>query len=117
MKAAGLIVAGLIVAFASVVPLPPSPMRAPSSPSSPSAEPADLPRAQQLYENQCTACHECSLHERTDRRARNSGEVRAWVRHWANYEKLGWSEEEVADVSDYLVRRYYGFGATAPAKP
>lgn len=70
---------------------------------------AELPRSELLYENHCQGCHESTLHVRTDPRAKSPAEVRGWVRYWSDRQKLGWSSEDVIEVSDFLVRRYYRF--------
>ena len=66
-------------------------------------------RGELLYENHCQSCHESTLHVRTDHRARSPAEVQEWVQHWSEQQKLGWSNEDVSEVADFLVRRYYRF--------
>ena len=70
-------------------------------------------RGELLYENHCTGCHTSIAHIRENRRARSAGEVQAWVGRWAGELKLSWTTEEVRDVAQFLVNRYYKFGKSA----
>ena len=69
-------------------------------------------RGELLYDNHCTACHTSVAHVRDNRRANSVAAVEAWVRRWSGELKLGWSEDEVTDVTQHLVNRYYKFDAT-----
>ena len=71
-------------------------------------------RGELLYENQCQGCHTSVLHVRTEHRAQSAADVAAWVRHWAGYNKLGWSEDDALDVTAYLLARYYRFPQSGP---
>lgn len=73
------------------------------------ATPPEATRGELLYENHCQRCHESTLHVRTDHRAKSAAEVHTWVKYWADKEKLGWTNEDIVEVSDFLVRRYYRF--------
>ena len=89
---------------------PPAPdIRVPEQkPAGPSKPPAVvISRGQLLYENHCTRCHASVLHVRENRRADSLKALEGWVRRWSGEEKLGWSEEEIVEVVDYLNRRYY----------
>ena len=88
-----------------VAPELPVPAQAPAKPSGPSAE--AVSRGRMLYENHCTRCHTSVLHVRDNRRAVSLKVLEGWVRRWSGEEKLGWSEEEIVEVVDYLNRRYY----------
>lgn len=66
-------------------------------------------RGQALYENHCRSCHEEQVHTRETRRATSIGDLHRWVASWSYHAALGWSDEEIADVVDYLDRRYYHF--------
>ena len=66
-------------------------------------------RGQALYENHCRSCHEEQVHTREARRADSIEALRRWVSSWSYHAALGWSDEEIADVVDYLDRRYYHF--------
>jgi mono/diheme cytochrome c family protein len=66
-------------------------------------------RGQALYENHCQTCHEEQVHMRDSRRTSSIEDLRQRVASWSYHAALGWSEEEVADVVDYLDRRFYHF--------
>ena len=66
-------------------------------------------RGQALYENHCQSCHEETVHMRESRRAGSIEELRERVASWSYHAALGWSAEEIADVVDYLDRRFYRF--------
>jgi cytochrome c5 len=72
-------------------------------------------RGELLYENHCTGCHTSRAHLRDNRRAKSVSEVEAWVRRWAGEQKLDWNNDDISDVKDHLVRRYYKFDLT-PAR-
>lgn len=69
---------------------------------------ADPSRAQLLYENHCSTCHESSIHIRA-RRSQSREELEGWVRRWRKVLSLEWPEQDVMAVTDYLDRTYYGF--------
>jgi len=66
-------------------------------------------RGQALYENHCVACHETEIHTGAERRATSRRDIRKWVTTWNFHAGLGWSEEDVGDVTDFLNRRFYRF--------
>lgn len=90
---------------------PPPDVRVPESkPAKPSKPPAyTTSRGQLLYENHCTRCHTSTLHVRKARHADSMKALQDWVIRWSSEEKLNWSEEDIAEVVDYLDRRYYKF--------
>lgn len=66
-------------------------------------------QAQLLYEHHCLKCHESNVHIRNNNKAKNIKDVRAWVIKWQTQEKLGWDNNAINAVTEYLVRRYYKF--------
>ena len=70
-------------------------------------------RGQALYENHCVSCHEATVHTRDSRRATSIAELRKWVATWSFHASLGWTGEEIDDVTDFMNRRYYHF-TTSP---
>ena len=78
------------------------------------AAPPDASRGELLYENHCHGCHLSSLHVRKDHKARSEEDVANWVLHWSKVRNLGWSEEDVLDVTDFLTMRYYAFSSPPP---
>ena len=73
-------------------------------------------RGQLLYENHCTSCHASTVHVRDQRKSKTPAELRAWILRWSGELKLNWSEDELADVYQYLNNRYYKFPIETPAK-
>ena len=69
----------------------------------------DAARGAMLYENHCTICHTSVVHVREDHRATSDVEVESWVRRWSADRKLGWSEQEINDVTSYLLTTFYKF--------
>ncbi|OGI44905.1 MAG: hypothetical protein A2150_03235 [Candidatus Muproteobacteria bacterium RBG_16_64_11] len=67
-------------------------------------------RGELLYENHCQGCHQSIVHIRSQRRADSLESLQAWVRRWAEYRELGWDEEAIRAVVDYLNQRYYRIG-------
>jgi mono/diheme cytochrome c family protein len=80
-----------------------------SMPASAGAE-----RGRLLYENHCMGCHISTVHVREQRKSKTPAEVRAWILRWSAELKLGWSEDELADVYRYLNNRYYKFPIETP---
>ena len=72
----------------------------------------ELSRGQLLYENDCRGCHESVVHVREGRKASSPAAVEGWVRRWSGELKLGWSDDEVREVTRYLSQRYYKFQRT-----
>ena len=70
---------------------------------------ADLQRGEGLYLNHCLSCHESTAHIRHDRHAKTMDDLRRWVARWAVQLDLGWSRQEIEDVTAYLNRTYYRF--------
>lgn len=66
-------------------------------------------RGQALYENHCQTCHESHVHLRETRRASSLDELHKWVATWSWHANLGWSDEDITDVADYLNRHFYNF--------
>ena len=62
-----------------------------------------------LYENHCQSCHTTEVHFRAQRKSRTIADVRAWVVRWQENLELGWTVEEVDDVTGHLNSRFYQF--------
>ncbi len=67
-------------------------------------------RGELLYENHCQGCHQSTVHIRSQRRADSLESLQAWVQRWAEERALGWDEEAIQAVVDYLNQRYYRIG-------
>lgn len=94
----------LTAAACTTPPAQPTERREPPEQDAPSALRGEL-----LYENHCLSCHTSKAHIRENRRARSVADVEGWVARWANELNLTWTDEEIRDVAEYLVRRYYRF--------
>ncbi|MEN8129013.1 MAG: cytochrome c [Pseudomonadota bacterium] len=70
---------------------------------------AEFDRGQALYENHCRECHESWAHSREGRHVNSMDALRQWVTSWSVHSGLGWSVEDIDDVSDYLGRTFYNF--------
>lgn len=68
-------------------------------------------RGQALYENHCHACHEDWAHTREGRKVGSLNELRRRVAAWSVHAGLGWNDEDIGDVADYLDRTFYGLKA------
>ena len=67
----------------------------------------EFDRGEALYENHCKECHEALAHTRQHSRINSMGDIRSWVASWSVHSKLDWSSEDVADVADYLNKKFY----------
>jgi len=72
-----------------------------------SASLAEFDRGQALYENHCMECHESWAHTRDGRHVASLDALRKRVVAWSIHTGLGWSKEEVDDITDYLNRQFY----------
>jgi mono/diheme cytochrome c family protein len=66
-------------------------------------------RGQGLYENHCQSCHDNTVHTRTNSKPESIRELRAWVASMSVYTDLGWGNDEIDDLTQYLNRRIYHF--------
>lgn len=64
-------------------------------------------RGELLYTTHCVECHNARVHWREQRLAKDWDSLRAQVRRWESYRKLGWSEPDISEVARYLNRYYY----------
>ena len=69
-------------------------------------------RGELLYSTHCNACHASKIHWREKKLATDWRSLKAQVRRWQANTGLGWSEEEVTDVTRYLNAAYYHFPAS-----
>jgi hypothetical protein len=70
-----------------------------------------LAHGQLLYSTHCIACHSTQLHWREKKSVKNWLSLKAEVTKWQRESMLGWNEEDVADVANYLNIQYYHFPA------
>jgi mono/diheme cytochrome c family protein len=77
-----------------------------AQPARPSAAPA---RGQLLYDAHCIECHNAQIHWRTAGAAYDWDSLRAQVDHWQGAASLGWSEDDILEVTSYLNETIYKF--------
>jgi mono/diheme cytochrome c family protein len=92
-----------LLAVACLLPLGAVPAAAQTGPK------PDTSRGELLYSTHCIACHSSQVHWRDKKLATDWTSLRAQVRRWQANAGLGWSEEEIADVTRHLNARYYHF--------
>ena len=68
---------------------------------------AEFERGRALYENHCRFCHESWAHKRPGNRITSIHSLRQRVAAWSVHSGLGWGEEEIDDVTDYMSRHYF----------
>lgn len=93
------LLAALVAASAAAQAAPP----APASPT----------RGELLYTTHCIACHNSQMHWRDKRLATDWASLRAQVRRWQDVAKLGWSDDDIREVTRYLNDRIYRFRSEA----
>jgi len=70
---------------------------------------ADVQHGKQLHDERCTKCHDDSVYTRQARFVTSKQALAEQVSGCAKNAGAQWSEEDVADVVDYLNTRYYKF--------
>lgn len=70
---------------------------------------ADLKAGQTLHEGKCGSCHGSEVYTRADHRVTSLNALRAQVQRCDSNLELGWFEEEIENVSQYLNTQYYKF--------
>ena len=73
------------------------------------AQVPDAERGRALYENHCQVCHTPGVHSRANRLAITRAEVRDITENWQRQQALGWSEQEINDVVEFLNQTRYRF--------
>jgi cytochrome c553 len=75
---------------------------------------ADITAGEQLHQQNCVACHAqgfaeqgSAIYTRADRRIHSLAALHSQVNFCQNNLGLGWFEEEVQSVTDYLNQQYY----------
>jgi mono/diheme cytochrome c family protein len=66
-------------------------------------------RGELLYTTHCNACHTSEIHWREKKLVTDMDSLKFQVRRWQDSIGLGWTEEEIADVVNYLNTVYYAF--------
>ena len=68
---------------------------------------SEFERGQALYENHCRVCHESWVHKQDGSRINTISSLRQRVAAWSVHSGLGWGDDEIDDVTDYLNRHFY----------
>ncbi len=79
------------------------------------AAPPDTPaptRGELLYTTHCIACHNSQMHWRDKRLVTDWASLQAQVRHWQSVAKLGWTDDDILEVTRHLNDRIYRFAPT-----
>lgn len=66
-------------------------------------------RGELLYTTHCIACHTEQMHWREKRLATDWKSLGQQVRRWQGNAGLGWSEEDIREVTGYVNARFYRF--------
>lgn len=66
-------------------------------------------RGKNLYETQCTGCHESIVHIREHNKAHSVADIRAFVILRANELSLNWSADDIEQVVRYLNDQFYHY--------
>jgi len=70
---------------------------------------SDTSRGELLYKTHCIGCHTTQMHWRDKKLGTDWASLKAQVDRWQTNTGLGWSDEEIADVTRYLNTHYYHF--------
>ncbi len=65
-----------------------------------------------LYSTHCSTCHAVEIHWRAKSLSSDWSSLKVQVRRWQLNIGLGWSEDEITDVTRYLNNTYYNFTVT-----
>ena len=69
-------------------------------------------RGELLYGTHCITCHNTQMHWRDKRLATDWTSLKAQVRRWQGAAQLGWSEDDILEVTRHLNDRIYRFPET-----
>lgn len=69
----------------------------------------DPTRGELLYSTYCVDCHKEQLHWRDKKLVKDWISLRLEVRRWQKITRLGWNDEDIAAVAQYLNDRYYHY--------
>lgn len=79
------------------------------SPLAALAAPPAPTRGELLYTTHCITCHNSQMHWRDKRLATDWASLQAQVRHWQGVAKLGWTEDDILEVTRHLNDRIYRY--------
>ncbi len=67
----------------------------------------DATRGELLYSTHCIACHSTQMHWRDKKLAADWATLQSEVRRWQKLSGLGWDDNDVAQVAQYLNALHY----------
>jgi mono/diheme cytochrome c family protein len=70
---------------------------------------ADVAAGKMLVEQNCTKCHTDSVYSRNDRRIRTLAGLKSQVTHCPKPAGTEWSQQDIANVVEYLNKEFYHF--------
>jgi hypothetical protein len=65
-----------------------------------------------LYSTHCIACHSTQVHWRDKKLVTDQDSLQAEVRRWQKISRLGWDDNDIDEVAQYLNARYYHYPAS-----
>jgi mono/diheme cytochrome c family protein len=68
-------------------------------------------RGELLYSTHCIACHTVAKHWRDNRVATDWKSLQTLVRRWQGAALLGWTEEDILEVTRHLNENFYRYAA------
>lgn len=69
-------------------------------------------RGELLYSTNCIACHTTKVHWREMKLVTNLESLKSEVQRWQGISGLGWNNEDIEDVAQYLNTIYYRYPAS-----
>ena len=69
----------------------------------------DATRGELLYSMYCIACHNAQVHWRDRKLATDWTSLQTEVRRWQKFSGLGWSDDDIAEVAQYLNTLHYRY--------
>ena len=78
----------------------------------PLAQAADAKRGQELYQANCTRCHDTSVHTRPNSIIHSLDGLKKRVQFCESNARLNWSPDQIEDVAAYLNNTFYKFKAS-----
>ncbi|MEO6958919.1 MAG: cytochrome C [Burkholderiaceae bacterium] len=69
-------------------------------------------RGELLYSTHCIACHSTQVHWRDKKLVTDQDSLQAEVRRWQKISRLGWDDNDIEEVAQYLNARYYHYPAS-----
>ncbi|HHL32305.1 MAG TPA: cytochrome c [Oceanospirillales bacterium] len=70
---------------------------------------ADLDEGKEMYEEDCTKCHDSSVFTRKDRKVNNAESLTKQVHRCVTSQGYSWFEEDEENVTAYLSEAFYKF--------